>query len=252
MRHEAAGITTAAFPKTIRLGGVDCAAELSARARPPARRRHRDGADLRPQPGERGTLRVARPGHAEGEGGRAREDLAATTALAPRAAARVRRRRSSPRPGFGEGSLLDALAAARAKRTGLPLRRADFKHEQLPPHLLMNLRVVDEHGRQLGESRHLAELKASLGAQARSAFQALAALRLPTQASRAAPTRRRRAGDAPLAERSEPPMRATADVAGTPQHRRPPRRLHRMDLRRAARADGAAQGRPDAGRLSRR
>ena len=26
MRHEAAGITTAAFPKTIRLGGVDCAA----------------------------------------------------------------------------------------------------------------------------------------------------------------------------------------------------------------------------------
>src|SRR6185369_6999247 len=26
MRHEAAGITTVAFPKTIRLGGVDCAA----------------------------------------------------------------------------------------------------------------------------------------------------------------------------------------------------------------------------------
>jgi ATP-dependent helicase HrpA len=26
MRHEAAGITTNAFPRTIRLGGVDCAA----------------------------------------------------------------------------------------------------------------------------------------------------------------------------------------------------------------------------------
>jgi ATP-dependent helicase HrpA len=26
MRHEAAGITTAAFPKTIRLGGIDCTA----------------------------------------------------------------------------------------------------------------------------------------------------------------------------------------------------------------------------------
>jgi ATP-dependent helicase HrpA len=26
MRHEAAGITTAAFPKTVRLGGVDCSA----------------------------------------------------------------------------------------------------------------------------------------------------------------------------------------------------------------------------------
>ena len=83
--------------------------------------------------------------------------------------------------GFGTGSLVDALAAHAAKRTGLPLRRADFKHEQLAPHLLMNLRVVDEHGRQLGESRRLAELKSALGAQARTAFQALAALRLPTQ-----------------------------------------------------------------------
>ncbi|MFX8485479.1 DUF3418 domain-containing protein, partial [Acinetobacter baumannii] len=26
MRHEAAGITTSAFPKTVRLGGVDCTA----------------------------------------------------------------------------------------------------------------------------------------------------------------------------------------------------------------------------------
>jgi ATP-dependent helicase HrpA len=26
MRHEAAGITTQSFPKTLRLGGVDCAA----------------------------------------------------------------------------------------------------------------------------------------------------------------------------------------------------------------------------------
>jgi ATP-dependent helicase HrpA len=33
MRHEAAGITTDAFPRTVRLGGVDCAAELPARTR---------------------------------------------------------------------------------------------------------------------------------------------------------------------------------------------------------------------------
>jgi ATP-dependent helicase HrpA len=32
MRHEAAGITTRPFPKTIRLGGVDCAGHLPARA----------------------------------------------------------------------------------------------------------------------------------------------------------------------------------------------------------------------------
>jgi ATP-dependent helicase HrpA len=41
----------------------------------------------------------------------------------------------------------------------------------------MNFRVVDEHGRQLGLGRNLATLKAELGGQARSAFQALAALR---------------------------------------------------------------------------
>mgnify|MGYP003347394266 CR=1 FL=1 len=34
--------------------------------------------------------------------------------------------------------------------------------------------VVDEHGRQLGIGRNLAALKAELGGQARSAFQALA------------------------------------------------------------------------------
>ena len=38
----------------------------------------------------------------------------------------------------------------------------------------MNLRVVDEHGRQLGMGRNLGALKAELGAQARGAFQALA------------------------------------------------------------------------------
>jgi len=39
---------------------------------------------------------------------------------------------------------------------------------------------VDEHGRQLGMGRQLATLKAELGGQARSAFQALAALKLTT------------------------------------------------------------------------
>jgi ATP-dependent helicase HrpA len=38
----------------------------------------------------------------------------------------------------------------------------------------MNFRVVDEHGRQLGQGRNLGALKAELGAKARGAFQALA------------------------------------------------------------------------------
>jgi ATP-dependent helicase HrpA len=41
----------------------------------------------------------------------------------------------------------------------------------------MNFRVVDEHGRQLGTGRNLGALKAELGAQARGAFQALAAVK---------------------------------------------------------------------------
>ncbi|MDD2777210.1 MAG: ATP-dependent RNA helicase HrpA [Gallionella sp.] len=37
-----------------------------------------------------------------------------------------------------------------------------YRLEQLPPHLLMNFRVVDEHGRQLGMSRNFAELHEQL------------------------------------------------------------------------------------------
>jgi ATP-dependent helicase HrpA len=51
--------------------------------------------------------------------------------------------------------------------TQLAVQRNDFKLEQLSPHLFMNFRVVDEHGRQLGMGRNLASLKAELGGQAR-------------------------------------------------------------------------------------
>jgi ATP-dependent helicase HrpA len=186
MRHEAAGITTAAFPKTIRLGGVDCAAHY---LHEPGNAR--DGVTvtvpifaLNPASEERCEWLVP---------GMLKEKIVALAKTLPQRP----RSRLVPLPeyadafiaetGFGAASLLDALAAHAAKRTGLPLRREDFKHEQLAPHLLMNLRVVDEHGRQLGESRRLAELKAALGAQARTAFQALAALRLPTQSSAGRP-----------------------------------------------------------------
>ena len=37
----------------------------------------------------------------------------------------------------------------------------------LTPHFFMNFRVVDEHGRQMGQGRNLGALKAELGAQAR-------------------------------------------------------------------------------------
>jgi ATP-dependent helicase HrpA len=48
----------------------------------------------------------------------------------------------------------------------------------------MNFRINDEHGRQLGMGRNLAALKAELGTQARSAFQALASLKLDSAPAR--------------------------------------------------------------------
>ena len=68
--------------------------------------------------------------------------------------------------------------------TSLDVKRADIKVDMLPPHLFMNFRVVDEHGRQLGTGRNLGALKAELGAQARGAFQALAGLKLAQGARR--------------------------------------------------------------------
>ena len=93
------------------------------------------------------------------------------------------------------------------------MQRNDFKLEQVQPHLFMNFRVVDEHGRQLGMGRHLAALKAELGGQARSAFQALAALKRARQRRR-----ERRAQPSPpsapvAAGRRAPPRGAAAAAA---------------------------------------
>jgi ATP-dependent helicase HrpA len=61
--------------------------------------------------------------------------------------------------------------------TSLDIKRNDMKLDMLPPHLFMNFRVLDEHGRQLGTGRNLGALKGELGSQARGAFQALAGLK---------------------------------------------------------------------------
>ncbi len=62
--------------------------------------------------------------------------------------------------------LLQALARyiREQKQVDVPLEA--FRLEQLPPHLLMNFRVVDEHGRQLGMSRNFAQLHAELAPRA--------------------------------------------------------------------------------------
>ncbi|MFT7722033.1 MAG: ATP-dependent RNA helicase HrpA [Roseateles sp.] len=188
MRHEAAGVTSEAFPKVIRLGGVDCAAAYLH------------------EPGDaRDGLTVAVPIFALNQVSEERAEWLVPGMLSAKVTALLKslhqkpRARLTPLPDFvaefielapfGQGALVEVLLKAVRERTQLAVQRNDFKLEQLPAHLFMNFRVVDEHGRQLGQGRQLAALKAELGGQARSAFQALAALKLPAkdEAPRPAP-----------------------------------------------------------------
>jgi len=180
MRHEAAGITTSAFPKMIRLGGVDCAASYLH------------------QPGDaKDGLTVTVPLFVLNQVSEARcewlvpgmlkdkiQALLKSLPQKPRSrfvplpdsAARLNELLGAPEV-FGQGSLVDALLKRVREATSLDVKRTDFKLDMLPVHLFMNFRVVDEHGRQRGQGRHLGALKAELGGEARGAFQALAGLR---------------------------------------------------------------------------
>jgi ATP-dependent helicase HrpA len=181
MRHEAAGITTAAFPKTLRMGGVDC----------PAVYLH--------EPGDaKDGVTVTVPIYALNQVSDERCEWLVPGMLKDKVLALAKSLHQRPRSrlvplpdyvadfiadidpahGFGSGSLVDALLKHVRGRTQLDVKRGDFKTEQVPAHLFMNFRVVDEHGRQLGTGRNLATLKAELGSQARTAFQALAQLKV--------------------------------------------------------------------------
>ncbi|RQO63639.1 ATP-dependent RNA helicase HrpA [Paucibacter sp. KBW04] len=186
MRHEAAGVTSSAFPKMLRLGGVDCATEYLH------------------QPGDaRDGVTVTVPIYALNQVSEERAEWLVPGMLEAKIMALLKslhqrpRSRLVPLPDFikeftathtfAQGALVEVLLKAVKERSQIAVQRNDFKLEQLQAHLFMNFRVVDEHGRQLGQGRNLAALKAELGGQARSAFQALAALKLPASAQQQAP-----------------------------------------------------------------
>ncbi|MES2716645.1 MAG: ATP-dependent RNA helicase HrpA [Pseudomonadota bacterium] len=186
MRHEAAGITGSAFPKTIRLGGVDCVASYLHDPGDP-----KDG------------VTVTVPIYALNQVSEERCEWLVPGMLPAKVTALCKslhqrpRSRLVPLPDyvaefvethpFGQGALMDVLLKAVRERSQIAVQRNDFKLDMLQAHLFMNFRVVDEHGRQLGMGRHLATLKSELGGQARSAFQALAALKLGGGAAAPAP-----------------------------------------------------------------
>ena len=189
MRHEAAGITTLAFPKALRLGGVDCSVTYLH------------------EPGDaKDGVTVDVPLFALNQVNEERcewlvpgmlkdkvQALIKTLHQRPRSrlvplpdtATRMAEQLNAPEM-FGSGSLLDAVLKWVRDATSLDIKRGDLKLDMLPPHLFMNFRVLDEHGRQLGTGRNLGALKGELGSQARGAFQALAGLKNLAKAPAAA------------------------------------------------------------------
>ncbi|CAG2126699.1 hypothetical protein LMG31506_00127 [Cupriavidus yeoncheonensis] len=178
MRHEAAGITTDLFPKTLSVAGVDMG--LTYHFEPGS---HRDGVTLAVP---LYALNQLRPERAEWlVPGMIKEKVHLLLKSLPQKL----RRHCVPLPDyaasfvmrhpFGEGELIDVLIADIREQTGTVVRRADFKPETLSAHHFMNFKVVDEHGRQLDMGRNLAQLRAELGGQAQQSFQNIAARDVP-------------------------------------------------------------------------
>ena len=181
MRHEAVGITAQAFPKMVRLGGVDCAAHYLH-----APGDAKDGVTvtvplfvLNQVSEERAEWLV--PGMLKDKIQALLKSLPqrprSRFVPLPESAARLAAELSAPEV-FGAGGLTEVLLKKARDETSLDIKRTDFKLDMLSAHFFMNFRVVDEHGRQLGQGRNLGALKAELGSKARGAFQALAGLKL--------------------------------------------------------------------------
>ena len=178
MRHEAAGVTTEVFPKKLALHGIEMALDYHFEPGSP-----RDGVTLTVPLFALNQLDPARcewlvPGM-----------LKEKVHLLLKSLPQKLRRHCVPLPEYAaafydrwfdralkpDRSLIEALIADVREQTGVQLAPADFKLETLPPHLFMNFRVVDEHGRMLDMSRNLSQLKAELGREAQATFQQVAA-----------------------------------------------------------------------------
>jgi ATP-dependent helicase HrpA len=214
MRHEAAGVTTELFPKTMNVTGIEM------------------GLTYHFEPGSaRDGVTLAVPLFALNQIARERADwlvpgmLKEKVQLLLKSLPQKLRRHCVPLPdyaakfcdriqdagAFGRGELVDVLIVDIRAQTGVQALSTDFKLETLAAHHFMNFKVIDEHGRQLDMGRNLATLQAELGGQARQSFQRMAeaapvaAARppaaAPAQAAKPAPAKG--AANAPAAQAGE-------------------------------------------------
>ena len=178
MRHEAAGVTTEVFPKSISWQGVTLALDYHFEPGSP-----RDGVTLTVPLFALNQIEPARtewlvPGM-----------LKEKVHLLLKSLPQKLRRHCVPLPEYAAGffdrhfdeaqqperPLLDALIDDIRAQTQVRVALTDFKLETLPAHLFMNFRLVDEHGRMLAMARSLPQLRAEHGRQAQATFQQVAA-----------------------------------------------------------------------------
>ncbi|MBP9803327.1 MAG: ATP-dependent RNA helicase HrpA [Candidatus Accumulibacter sp.] len=177
MRHEAAGVTSEAFPHHLRLAGVDY--ELAYHFEPGS---PRDGvtlsiplAQLNQIPGARcewlvpGLLREKVMQLVKTLPQRLRAKLVPVPDFAAEFVAQV-----SP----ADKPLVMALIAFILQSRGLNARGWEitpdaFRPDALPAHLSFNFRLLDENGRQLALSRNLNELRSEWGREAKQEFAGL-------------------------------------------------------------------------------
>ncbi|TDN69532.1 ATP-dependent RNA helicase HrpA [Paraburkholderia sp. BL10I2N1] len=176
MRHEAAGVTTDLFPKRMTMSGVEMALTYHFEPGSP-----RDGVTLAVPLYALNQVDARRcewlvPGMLKEKTQLLLKSLPQKLRRhcvpLPEYAAGFVDRTSGPR--FGAGGLLEALIADIREQTQVAMKQSDFKLETLPPHLFMNFKVIDEHGRQLAMGRNLAQLRSELGGQAQQHFQKIA------------------------------------------------------------------------------
>ena len=217
MRHEAAGITTDLFPKKMMVTGAEMLLTYHFEPGSP-----RDGVTL------------AVPLYALNQISADRCDwlvpgmLKEKVHLLLKSLPQKLRRHCVPLPAyaagfceraeFGKGNLIDALIADIREQVGLVPLSTDFKQETLPTHHTMNIKVIDEHGRQLEMGRNLAALRAEFGGQARESFQRLAEQVTPSVAgSGAAQIAGQNVQRLPMANGKPAAGTAPAAVAPAPQ-----------------------------------
>lgn len=175
MRHEASGITTEYFPKTMEMKGVQMPLTYHFEPGSP-----RDGVTL------------AVPLYALNLVDEVRTQWLVPGMLKEKVQQLIKslpqryRRHCVPladyAKGFaqraasvaGEKPLLQVLCDDIEAQCSVRPKLEDFRLEQLPAHLTMNFKILDEYGRQIDMGRNLASLKSELGQQAQKSFQEVA------------------------------------------------------------------------------